>query len=118
MFWLENSKRGVSFGLARPCFGWKKRGVSFSASAQQEGNEPENLGHQMSADLRFFLQIDVGWTGDVLGGWMGWMDLPAGSGFAMDLPGYRWIFGFEDGLRLLPVHVARVLRTAGVAWPR
>ena len=45
------------------------------------------------------------------------MDLPAGSGFAMDLPGYRWIFGFEDGLRLLPVHVARV-RTAGVAWPR
>ena len=39
------------------------------------------------------------------------MDLPAGSGFAMDLPGYRWIFGFEDGLRLLPVHVARVLRT-------
>ena len=37
------------------------------------------------------------------------MDLPAGSGFAMDLPGYRWIFGFEAEIRLLPVYrVARV----------
>ena len=52
MFWLE------------------KRGVSFSASAQEDGSETDNLGLNLSADLRFFLQIDVGWAGDVLGGGM------------------------------------------------
>ena len=44
----------------------------------------------MSADLRFFLQIGVGWAGDVLGGWIdGWI-------YQLD-PDLPWICPDIDG---------------------
>ena len=42
--------------------------ASFSASAQQEGNEVESLGHKYPRISGFFLTNDVGWGGRRLEG--------------------------------------------------